>query len=116
LIAFSPGSLSLGGIGFRVLTSRVLRRKEGLLFVRSKGGQAESSYQRSVVPLLRENVHFLKRGSGTQFEYLTKLISHSRCWPWFSRGLLVSHLQSWMSWFNVAGRRIRRKQTRPEFS
>jgi hypothetical protein len=46
-----------------------------------RGGQGESTSQNSVVPLLRENVHFLKESSGAQLDYMTK------CMPAMAAGL-----------------------------
>jgi hypothetical protein len=46
-----------------------------------------------VIPLLRENVCFLKGFSGAQVEYMTL---HG-CWSWFSR-CLAPHLHSCVSW------------------
>jgi hypothetical protein len=43
------------------------------------------AFQSSEIPLLRENVCFLKGRSGAQFEYMTKCMSPNRCWPWFTR-------------------------------
>jgi hypothetical protein len=38
-----------------------------------------STSQTSIVPLLRENVSFLKGRSGAQLEYMTKCMSLNRC-------------------------------------
>jgi hypothetical protein len=60
-------------------------KENDLLFIRQRGGQGESTFQSSVVPLLRENVPLLKGKSGAQLQYMTKCMSQHGCWPWFSR-------------------------------
>jgi hypothetical protein len=50
------------------------KRKWGLFFIRWKGGQRESTSQSSVIPLLKENVRFLKGSLGAQLDRVTRCV------------------------------------------
>jgi hypothetical protein len=72
--SWSPGL----NANWQIMRTVFLRkRKYVLLFVRRRG-QRQSTSQSTVLPLLRENVHFLKESSGAQADCVTK---HMSRWP-----------------------------------